>query len=85
MTFGDNTMIAEGLRDFITDLGKTFCLHVSKETAKNVTKNISRALDITANVASSLSSRNPENVLSTLPELIKTVHTGREVYLEKTV
>ena len=39
--------------------------------AKNMLKYPRRALDSTANVASAVASKNPQQVLSTLPELIK--------------
>ena len=69
MIVSDNTIQAEGLSDFFKSLGKKGP-NVSKKMAKIVLKNPSRALDITANIASAAASRNPKNVLSTLPELI---------------
>ena len=38
--------------------------------AKNALSNPRRALDITANIATAKASRNPKNVMKTLPELI---------------
>ena len=52
---------------------------------KNVLKNSSRALDITANFATAAASRNPKNVMSTLPELITFYNTGEGLYLGKFV
>ena len=80
----DNTLQAEGLGDFFKNLGKK-TLNVSKKMAKNVLKNPSRALDITTNIATAAASRNPENVMSTLPELITFYNTGKGLYLGKVV
>ena len=48
--------------------------------AKNVLKNPGRALDITANIATSAASRNPKNVMTTVPELITFYNTGKGLY-----
>ena len=80
----DNTIQAEGLGDFFKNLGKKG-LNVSKKMAKNVLKNPSRALDITANIATAAASRNPKNIMSTLPELITFYNTGKGLYLNKIV
>ena len=69
MTISDNTLQAGSVGDCIKNLGKKG-LNVSEKMAKIVLKNHSRALDITANIATAIASRNPKNVLSTLPELI---------------
>ena len=82
MTVSDKSIQAEGLGDFFNNLG-TKRLNVSKKMAKNVIKNPGRALDITANIATAAASRNPENVLSTLPEVINFYHTGKSLYLGK--
>ena len=50
MTVSDNTIKAEGLADFLKNLGKKGT-NVSKKMAKNVLKYPQRALDITANIA----------------------------------
>ena len=84
MTVSDNTIEAEGLSDFFKNLGKN-SVKVGKKLAKNVLKNPSRALDITANIASAAASRSPKNVLSTLPEVINFYHTGKGLYLGKFV
>ena len=60
MTVSDNTMKAEAFVDSCKNLGKRR-LSVSKMT-KNVIKNPSRALDITADNATAAASRNPKNV-----------------------
>ena len=80
----DNTIQAEGLSDFLKKLGKKG-LNVSKKMAKNVLKDPSRALDITTNIATAAASRNPKNVMSTLPELITFYNTGKGLYLGKFV
>ena len=84
MIVSDNTIQAEGLVDFFKKLGKKG-LNVSKKMAKNVLKNPTRALDITANIATAAASRNPKNVMSTLPELITFYNTGKGLYLGKFV
>ena len=83
MIVSDNVIQAEGLSDFFKNLGKS-SVKVGKKLAKNVLKNPSRALDITANIATA-ASRCPKNVLSTLPEVINFYHTGNGVYLGKFV
>ena len=84
MTVSDNTIEAEGLSDFFKNLGKS-SVKVGKKLAKKVLKNPSRALDITANIASAAASRSPKNVLSTLTEVINFYHTGKGLYLGKFV
>ena len=76
----DNTIEAEGLGNFFKNLGKK-SLNVSKKMAKNVLKNPTRALDITANIATAAGSGNPKNVMSTLPELITFYNTRKGLYL----
>ena len=53
--------------------------------AKNVLRNPSRALNITANIATAAASRNPKNVMSTSPELTTFYNTGKGLYLGKFV
>ena len=84
MIVSDNTIQAEGLGDFFKNLSKKG-LNVSKKMAKNVLKNPTRALDITANIATAAASRNPKNVMPTLPELITFYNTGKGLYLGKFV
>ena len=82
MIVSDNTIKAEGLGDFFKNLGKKG-LNVSKKIAKNVLKNPSRALDITANIATAAASRNPKNVIKSQPELITFYNTGKGLYLPR--
>ena len=84
MTVSDNTIQVEGLGVFLKKLGKKG-LNASKKMATNVLKNPSRALDITANIATAAASRNPENVMKSLAELISFYNTGKELYLGKLV
>ena len=84
MTVSDNTIKSEGLGDFFKNLGKKG-LNISKKMAKNVLSKPGRALDITANIATAAASRNPKNVMSTLPELITFYNTGKGLYLDKFV
>ena len=53
--------------------------------AKNVLRNPGRAVDITANIATAAASRNPKNLMSTLPEIIFFYNTGKGLYLGKFV
>ena len=82
MTVSDNTIQAEGFGAFFKNLGKKG-LNVSKKMAENVIKKPSRALDLTANIASAAASRNPKNVISTLPKPITFYNTGKGLYLGK--
>ena len=50
--------------------------------AKNVLKNPSRALDVTANFATAAASRNPKTVMKSLPELITFSNTEKGLYLD---
>ena len=68
-TVSNNTKKADGLGDFFKNLGKKG-LNVSKKMAKNVVRNPSRAVDITADFATAAASRNPKNVMKLLPELL---------------
>ena len=47
-----------------------------EKPATDILKRPNRALDITANIATAAASRNPKNVLSTLPEVITFYVTG---------
>ena len=75
MTVSDNTIQAEGLEDFLKNLGEKG-LNVSKNTAKHVLKNPSTPLDIRTNIATAAASRNPKNVMKSLPELLTFYNTG---------
>ena len=84
MIVSDNTIRAEGLGDFFKNLGKEG-LNVSKKMAKDVLSNPTRAIDLTAKIATAAASRNPKQALSTLPELIIFYNTGKGLYLGKFV
>ena len=60
-------------------------INMSKKLAKIVLKSPSRALDITANIATAAASRNPKNVMKSLPDLITFFNTGKGLYLRKFV
>ena len=51
--------------------------------AKNLLKKPSRALDITANIATAAASRNSKKVLSTPPDVINFYHTGKRFFLPR--
>ena len=82
MTVADNTIEAEDFNDFFKILGES-SVKEGKKSAKNVLKNPSRALVITANIATAAASRSPKNALSTLPEVINFYHTGKGLHLGK--
>ena len=69
MTVSDNTVQAEVIGDFFSNLGQKG-LNVSKKLAKNVLGDPGRALDLTAKIATAAASRNFKQAPSTLPELI---------------
>ena len=79
MTVSDNTIEAESLFRYLGREGQK----VTKEMAKPDLKNHGRALDITPNIATAATSRNPKASLSTLPDVIKFYHTGERLYLGK--
>ena len=80
----DNTIPVESLVEFFQNLGENGP-NLSKKMAKNVLKNLGRPLDFTPNIATAVVSRNPENVMSKLPELITFCNTGKGFYLGKFV
>ena len=84
MIVSDNVIQAEGLGDFLKNLGKKG-LNVSKKMAKYVLSNPGRALDLTAKIATAAVSKNSKQALSTLPELITFYNTGKGLYLGKFV
>ena len=84
MTVSDNTLKAEWLGCFFKNLGN-ISAKAGKKLATNVLKNPARALEIGAKVATAAVSRNPNNVLSTLPEVIIFCHKGPSVYLRKII
>ena len=84
MTVSVITIAAEGLIDFFRSLGKSSA-KVGQKVAKNGLQNPARALDITANIATASATRNPQNVKSSLPEVITFFHGGKGLYLGKFV
>ena len=56
MIVSNNTIEEEGLGDFFKNLGKKKGLNAPKKLTKNVLTNPTRALDITANIASAAAS-----------------------------
>ena len=82
MIVTDNTIKAEGLGDFFKNLGK-ISAKAGKKLAKNVLSNPGRALDLTAKIATAAASRNSNQALSTLPELISFYNTGKGLYLPR--
>ena len=84
MTVSDNFIRAESFRYFFKNLGEKGS-NVSKKMAQNVLANPSQALDITANIATAAASRNPKNVMKTLPEIKYFYNIGKGLYLGKIV
>ena len=80
----DNTIKAEGLGSFFKNLGG-ISSKAGTNLAANVLQNLGKTPEIGANVATAAASRSPENVLSTVPEVINFYHTGRSLYLDKFV
>ena len=80
MIVSDNVIQAEGLGDFFKNLGKKG-LNVSKKMAQNVLSNPGRALGLTSKIPIAAASRNSEQALSILPELITFYNTGKRLYL----
>ena len=76
LTVSDDTVLGEGLQDFFKNLGRKG-LNISKKMAKNILKNLTSALDITANIATAAAFTNPKNVMSTLLELKTFYNTGK--------
>ena len=56
-----------------------------KKMAKIVLSNPTRALDITANIATAAVSRSPKNVMKTLPQLITFYNAGKRLHFSKFV
>ena len=84
MIVSHNTIEAERLGYFSKNLGHK-SLIVSKLMAKNVLKNLGRALDLGANVGTAFASRSAKAALSSLLEVINFFHTGKALYLGKFV
>ena len=68
MTGSNNTIQAEG--QFHRKHQEEVLLRLVKK-ATNVSKNPGRALEMISNIPTAAANRKPENVLSTLPEVIK--------------
>ena len=62
MTVSENTIKAEGFGDFFKSLGRKG-LNVSKNMAKNVLSNPTRALDLTAKIATAAALQNSKQAL----------------------
>ena len=84
-TVSNKTKQAESFGASFKISGKKKRLNMSNKVAKKILIKLRRALDITANLATTAASRNPKNVLSTIPEVINFYHTGRGFYLGKFV
>ena len=84
MVVSDNVMQAEGLSDFLKNLGIKG-LNVTKKMAKNVLRNPGRALDLTAQIDTAATFRKSKQALSILPELITFYNTRKGLYLGKFV
>ena len=80
MIVSDNTIQAERHGSLFRNLGK-ISAKSGKGIANNVPKDPSRCLEIGAKVATAAASRNPKNVLSTLPVVTNFYRKGRGVYL----
>ena len=84
MIVSDNVIQAEGLGDFFKNLGKVSS-KAAKKLAGNALKNPIRFLEIGANVVTAALSKNPKAALSALPEVVNFYHTGKCLYLGKSV
>ena len=84
MTVSDNTIQAEGLGDFFKNQGKTGLI-VPQKMAKNVLKDLGRALEIGANVGTGIAFRSPKAASLMLPEANDFYHTGKGLYFGKFV
>ena len=74
MTVSDETIEAEGLKDFFKSVGRaTFYFE------KKVANNLVRALEIASKIRSAAASRNPRAALSATPDLFKFATTGEGI------
>ena len=78
MTVPDNTILAEDLSVFFTNLSKRGLIG-SEKMAKNVLKNPIRALEIGANVGTAFASRSNKTASTLLPGVVKFYHTGKGI------
>ena len=76
MTLSDSSPKAEGSGIFFRNLGRNSAKAGEKLTTK-VLKNLGRALEVTSDLANVAATRNPKNVVSTLPGFINFYHNGR--------
>ena len=76
MTVSDNAKQAEGLEEIFKNPGKKGLI-VSKKMAKDVLKNLGRALEIGANVGTAFASQGPKAAFSSLPDVSNFYHTGK--------
>ena len=74
----DQTIEAEGLKDFFRGVGKA-----AKNVGKKILNNPTRALEIASNIATAAATKNPKIIASTAPDVIKFVHQGKGLYLGK--
>ena len=82
MIVNDKTIQAEGPGDFFKIFGKKG-LKVSKKLSENALNKPTRALDITANPATAVVSKNVKILLKTLPEVMNFYLTGQGLYLPR--
>ena len=74
MTVSDETIEAEGLKDFFKSVGRA-----TVNFGKKVAKNPVRALEIASKIRSAAASRNPKAALAATPDLIKFATTGEGI------
>ena len=84
MTVSDNTTQVEVFSDFFKILGRS-SVEVGRKLAKSLLKNLGRALDFTANVASFFPTETSKADLSILPEVFSFYFTGKGLYFRKFV
>ena len=84
MIVSDNRIPVEGLSSFFQIIGRSSA-RAGKKVATNILKNPGRPLETTSNIATSALSKKPNNLLSTLPEVMNFYHTGTSFYLGKFV
>ena len=74
----DQIIQAEGLGDFFRGIGKA-----AKSVGKKILNNPGRALELAANIGTAAASKNPKLIAATAPDIIKFVHQGKGLYLDK--
>ena len=83
-TFSDNTAQAKGLGSSFKILRRILA-RTGKKFATNILKYPGGALELNSNIATSVATKSPKAVLSSLPEVINFYHTGKGLYLGKFV